>query len=107
MKKSYFARALFLLVSLVLFSASSFAQVTAIKAGRLVDPETGTTAVNQIVLVENGKIKAVGEGLPIPAGATVIDLSRATVSPGLFDAHTHLCYTTHPDQRNQLFVDLT
>jgi imidazolonepropionase-like amidohydrolase len=81
--------------------------VTAIKAGKLVDPETGTTAANQVILVEKGRIKEVGGTVAIPADATVIDLSRSTVLPGLFDAHTHLCYTTHPEQRSQLFVDLT
>jgi imidazolonepropionase-like amidohydrolase len=67
------------------------AQVTAIKAGKLVDPETGTTAVNQIILVEGQNIKAIGADVKIPAGATIIDLSKQTVLPGLFDAHTHLC----------------
>jgi len=85
----------------------SLAQVTAIKAGKLVDPEAGTTAVNQVIIIENGKIKTVGSGIPIPPDATVIDLSNSTVLPGLFDAHTHLCYTNTPEQRNQLFIDMT
>jgi imidazolonepropionase-like amidohydrolase len=44
-----------------------------------------------VILVENGRITAVGANVAVPSGATVIDLSRATVLPGLFDAHTHLC----------------
>jgi imidazolonepropionase-like amidohydrolase len=67
------------------------AQVTAIKVGKLVDPATATTLTNQVILVEGGKIKAIGAGLPIPSGATIVDLSNSTVMPGLFDAHTHLC----------------
>lgn len=74
------------------------AQVTAIKAGKLLDTETGTVAVNQIILVEGETIKAVGANLTIPAGATVIDLSNATVLPGLFDAHTHVCMTTRRER---------
>ena len=69
------------------------AQVTAIKAGKLVEPETGTVSVNQIILVEGQTIKAVGADVKIPSGAAIIDLSNRTVLPGLFDAHTHLCMT--------------
>ena len=68
-------------------------RVYAIKAGNLVDPEKGTTETNQIILVRGKKIEAVGANVPIPANAKVIDLSKSTVFPGLFDAHTHLCMT--------------
>jgi imidazolonepropionase-like amidohydrolase len=71
------------------------AQVTAIKAGTLIDPETGGTAASQVILVDSGKVKAVGGNLAIPPGATVIDLSSSVVLPGLFDAHTHLCLTVN------------
>jgi imidazolonepropionase-like amidohydrolase len=91
----------------VLFCAGvGRAQVTAIKAGKLVDPDSGVTAINQIIIVEGDKIKSVGAGLPIPAGATVIDLSRSTVLPGLFDAHTHMCETTSPDNRDLYTTDI-
>ncbi|MEO6222735.1 MAG: amidohydrolase family protein [Vicinamibacterales bacterium] len=67
------------------------ARVTAILAGRLVDPDTGTAAVDQVILIADGRITAVGRGVTIPSGARVIDLSKASVMPGLVDAHTHLC----------------
>ena len=67
------------------------AQVTAIRAGKLVDPSTGAVTANQIVLIEGTDIKDVGPNVKIPAGANVIDLSRQTVLPGMMDAHSHLC----------------
>jgi imidazolonepropionase-like amidohydrolase len=86
----------FILILLCLFaSLPAFGQVTAIRAGRVVHPETGAVAANQIILVEKDKITAIGGDVKIPTGATLIDLSRATVLPGLFDAHTHLCITVN------------
>jgi imidazolonepropionase-like amidohydrolase len=68
------------------------AQVTAIKAGRLIDPDSGTVLTDQVILIQGNKITAVGKetDLAIPAGARVIDLSSKTVLPGLTDCHTHL-----------------
>lgn len=64
--------------------------VTAIRAGKLIDVDAGRVLTNQIILIRGGKIAAVGENLSIPSGATVIDLSKMTVLPGLIDCHTHL-----------------
>ena len=69
------------------------AQVTVVTAGRLLDPETGSEKSNQIILIEEGKIKAIGADLQISGDANRIDLSQETVLPGLFDAHTHLLAT--------------
>lgn len=78
----------------VLFLAGCLnAQVTALKVGHLVNPENGTAAANQVILIENGKFTAVGANVAIPSGATQIDLSQYYVSPGLVDAHNHLALT--------------
>ncbi|MCB1024192.1 MAG: amidohydrolase family protein, partial [Acidobacteria bacterium] len=69
----------------------SNAQLTAIRAGKIVHPETGKTEINQIILIEGDTIKAIGANIEIPKDAKVIDLSGKTVMTGMFDAHTHLC----------------
>ena len=53
---------------------SAAATPIAIKAGRLIDPEAGTAAANQTIIVQDGKISAVGANVAIPPGAQVIDL---------------------------------
>ena len=79
--------------------------IIALRAGRLVDPEAGTVAVNQVILVEAGKFKEIGPRVAIPAGAEVIDLSSLTVMPGLVDTHNHLALTYKIDpERNNYYL---
>jgi imidazolonepropionase-like amidohydrolase len=67
----------------------------AIKAGRLFDPRSGTNLLNQVILIQGDKIVDVGpaDKVQIPASARIIDLSQATVLPGLIDMHVHLFNT--------------
>ncbi len=69
---------------------SARAQVTVVRAGRLIDPDSGTVLANQVIMIRDGKIQAVGKELALPADAKWIDLSDKTVLPGLIDCHTHL-----------------
>src|SRR5579864_5293815 len=64
----------------------------AVRAGRMFDSKTGQMLSNQVVLLNGERITAVGPEaqVKIPAGAQVIDLSQATVLPGLIDGHTHM-----------------
>jgi imidazolonepropionase-like amidohydrolase len=75
--------------------ASTAAQVTAIRAGRLIDPDSGTVLTGQTILIHDNKIEAVGSNVTIPANAKVIDLTKMTVLPGLIDCHTHLADGAH------------
>lgn len=63
---------------------------TAIRAGRLFDGRSTSLVTNQVILIEGDRIAAVGPNLAIPSGAAIIDLSRATVLPGMIDTHIHL-----------------
>jgi imidazolonepropionase-like amidohydrolase len=77
-------------VFLSVISNVMVAQVTVIRAGRLVDPDSGTVLTDQKILIVGNKIAAVGKELHIPGNAKWIDLSDKTVLPGLIDCHTHL-----------------
>ena len=83
------------LLAVLFLSSATFANaqtttVTVIKAGRLIDTESGRVLTNQMILIENDRIKSVGENLTIPADAKVIDLSNGVVMPGFIDTHTHI-----------------
>ena len=73
-------------------SANGQNSAIAIRAGHLFDSKTGKMLENQVILIEGDKIQSVGpaDSTPIPPGAQEIDLSKATVLPGLIDGHTHV-----------------
>jgi len=75
-------------------AAPTLAATTAIRAGKVVDA-TGKTIVNAVIVIDNDRITSIGTAAP-PAGATVIDLGRLTVIPGLIDLHTHMTYFWDP-----------
>ena len=81
--------------------------VVAIRAGRLIDGRGGAPVTNAVILVRGERIQAVGANLPIPAGARLIDLSGATLLPGLIDCHTHITMApgASDDQFRRSFVD--
>jgi imidazolonepropionase-like amidohydrolase len=80
---------------------SSGGDVIAIRAGRLFDGKSENLLDNQVVLIEGERITEVGPAasVKIPSGAKVIDLSHATVLPGLIDGHEHIFLTGEDNGR--------
>jgi imidazolonepropionase-like amidohydrolase len=86
-------RRLAVLVIALVCSISLSAQTpkrVAVRAGKLIDGKSDQPIANALILIEDGKITSVTPGGTAPAGVETIDLSRATVLPGLMDLHTHV-----------------
>jgi imidazolonepropionase-like amidohydrolase len=81
-----------------IFQCAPVVGVVAIRAGRLFDSKAGQMLTKQIVILQGERITDVGpeSSVRIPAGAQQIDLSQATVLPGMIDAHTHMFNTPKP-----------
>jgi imidazolonepropionase-like amidohydrolase len=74
----------------ILSAQSPQPKSVAIRCGRLLDVKTGQYMDQAVILIEGARIKEVGANVKLPAEVPVIDLSNATVLPGLIDSHTHL-----------------
>ncbi len=73
-------------------TATAAEPVTVIKAGTLIDPRAERPLRNQVIVIRGNRVESVGDAATakVPAGAKLIDLSNATVLPGLIESHTHI-----------------
>lgn len=78
---------------------STHAKITALVGGRLIDGWGDAPINHSVILIENGRIKAVGtvESLPVPADAEIIRTDGMSVLPGLWDNHVHTMLLGHSD----------
>src|ERR1700747_1024462 len=98
MLKRYFAALLLFAGTFAVSQTPSPDHWVAIRAARLFDTKSAKLVANQVVLIHGDRITDVGpaERVKVPAGAEVVDLSQASVLPGLIDAHTHV-FGNEPD----------
>jgi len=94
-----------ILLMLFAMSGASFGQskLKAIKAGKLIDVVSGTVLTNQVILIDSNKISYIGNSVDIPKDAEIIDLSNATVLPGLVDCHVHMSWQAGENYYEDIF----
>ena len=78
------------LLPLCLLASAAWAKDLVIHAGRLIDGSGGEPRTQISILIKDDRITGVQQGFVTPPGAEVIDLSHATVLPGLIDVHKHI-----------------
>lgn len=80
----------FAAIAAALLATSAQAETYAIQAGRLIVDAAKPPVGPSTIIVENGRIARIDSGATAPEGATIVDMRRATVMPGLIDVHVHL-----------------
>lgn len=80
---------IFLLFALILMAQASMAQDLVLKGGKVLTMTQGTIE-NGIIIIQKGKITALGRDVLIPPGLKILDLDGKYVMPGIIDSHTHI-----------------
>tara|TARA_Y100000588_G_scaffold390121_1_gene494683 strand:+ start:8857 stop:10047 length:1191 start_codon:yes stop_codon:yes gene_type:complete len=89
-------------IIITLFSSMLYCQTIAVKAGIIYTANKGKVYKNGILLLKDGKIKAVGKNIRIPSKAKILDYSNYEIVPGFIDNHSHI--GTDPENLNEFPV---
>jgi len=92
---------LIILAVALLFTTSATAQVTVLTHATVIDGAGAAPQKDVTIVMENGRIRDVGptSKIPVPAGATVVDLTGKFIAPGIINAHGHVGAKTEPQLR--------
>jgi imidazolonepropionase-like amidohydrolase len=100
---------LIILATALLFTASATAQVTVLTHATVIDGAGAVPQKDVTIVMENGRIRDVGPSskIPVPAGATVVDLTGKFIAPGIINAHGHVGAKTEPQLRQYALYGVT
>jgi imidazolonepropionase-like amidohydrolase len=100
---------LIILATALLFTASATAQVTVLTHVTVIDGAGAVPQKDVTIVMENGRIRDVGPSskIPVPAGATVVDLTGKFIAPGIINAHGHVGAKTEPQLRQYALYGVT
>jgi imidazolonepropionase-like amidohydrolase len=100
---------LIILAAALLFTASATAQVTVLTHATVIDGTGAGPHKEVTIIMEKGRIRDMGPSskLPVPAGATVVDLKGKFVTPGIINAHGHVGAKTEPQLRQYALYGVT
>jgi imidazolonepropionase-like amidohydrolase len=90
MEASMRIHAFIVFAAIALGCGSAAAQVTVLKGATLIDGSGAAPQSNVTIVMENGRLRDIGTGVSVPAGATVIDLAGKFVVPGIINGHGHV-----------------
>jgi len=90
-----------ILAAALFFTATAAAQVTVLTHATVIDGAGAAPQKDVTIVMENGRIREVGPSskAPVPAGATVVDLTGKFIVPGIINAHGHVGAKTEPQLR--------